>query len=75
MSKSFTITEEMKKYLLDRQWQGNVRELENFIYRTAVLSTDGQLRVPEDEVFYEEKKIIKSWQNKGCRKRSNNRCP
>lgn len=68
MSKSFTITEEMKKYLLDRQWQGNVRELENFIYRTAVLSTDGQLRVPEDEVFYEEKKSLKAGRIKDAEK-------
>ncbi|WP_353683632.1 sigma-54 dependent transcriptional regulator [Thermodesulfovibrio sp. 3907-1M] len=59
MSKKFTITEEMKKYLLSNSWQGNVRELENFIYRCAVLSTDGQLRIPEDEVFFEDKKSVK----------------
>ncbi|MGB9710426.1 MAG: sigma-54-dependent transcriptional regulator [Thermodesulfovibrio sp.] len=59
MSKNFIITEEMKKYLLENSWQGNVRELENFIYRTAVLSPDGQLRVPEDEIFFEGKKSIK----------------
>ncbi len=59
MSKNFTITEEMKKYLLSNSWQGNVRELENFIYRSAVLSTDGQLRIPDDEVFFEEKKSVK----------------
>lgn len=59
MSKKFTITEEMKKYLLTRQWHGNVRELENFIYRSAVLSQDGELRPPDDEIIFEEEKSIK----------------
>jgi len=59
MSKNFTITEEMKKYLLSKTWQGNVRELENFIYRSAVLSQDGELRPPEDEIVFEEKKPVK----------------
>lgn len=48
MSKNFTLTEEMKKHLIERAWDGNVRELENFIYRTAVLSQDGHLRPLEE---------------------------
>lgn len=60
MSKKFTITEDMKKYLLKRPWHGNVRELENFIYRSAVLSQDGILRLQEEELdLFEEEKPIK----------------
>ncbi|MCX7723791.1 MAG: sigma-54 dependent transcriptional regulator [Thermodesulfovibrio sp.] len=60
MSKHFTMTEEMKKYLLERPWHGNVRELENFIYRAAVLSYDGVLRVNENDLnLFEEEKSIK----------------
>lgn len=61
MSKNFTLTEEMKKYLLKRQWPGNVRELENFIYRAAVLSQDGILRLHEEDLdLFEEEKPIKA---------------
>ncbi len=61
MSKNFTITEDMKKYLLKRPWHGNVRELENFIYRSAVLSQDGILRLQEEELdLFEEEKPIKA---------------
>jgi len=57
--KSFTITEEMKKYLINRSWPGNVRELENFIYRTAVLSHDGELRLSEDATVFKKKVLLK----------------
>ncbi|ACI20476.1 transcriptional activator [Thermodesulfovibrio yellowstonii DSM 11347] len=61
MSKNFTITEDMKKFLLKKSWQGNVRELENFIYRSAVLSQDGILRLHEDEInLFEEEKPVKA---------------
>ncbi|MCS7214865.1 MAG: sigma-54 dependent transcriptional regulator [Thermodesulfovibrio sp.] len=61
MSKNFTITEEMKKYLVERPWKGNVRELENFIYRSAVLSQDGILRIKEEEMnLFEEEKTVKA---------------
>ncbi len=51
MSKKFTLSSEMKKYLIQRPWHGNVRELENFIYRLAVLSPDGVLKPLEEPAF------------------------
>ncbi|HOA83048.1 MAG TPA: sigma-54 dependent transcriptional regulator [Thermodesulfovibrio thiophilus] len=66
--KSFTITEEMKKYLINRSWPGNVRELENFIYRTAVLSHDGELRLSEDATVFQEKSFIKTGKLKTAEK-------
>ncbi|WP_028844927.1 sigma-54-dependent transcriptional regulator [Thermodesulfovibrio thiophilus] len=68
MLKSFTITEEMKKYLINRSWLGNVRELENFIYRTAVLSHDGELRLSEDATVFQEKSFIKTGKLKTAEK-------
>ncbi len=68
MLKSFTITEEMKKYLINRSWPGNVRELENFIYRTAVLSHDGELRLSEDATVFQEKSFIKTGKLKTAEK-------
>lgn len=66
--KSFTITEEMKQYLINRSWPGNVRELENFIYRTAVLSHDGELRLSEDATVFQEKSFIKTGKLKTAEK-------
>jgi len=66
MSKNFSLTTELKKYLLEKAWQGNVRELENFIYRTAVLSQDGQLRPPEET--FESEKTIKAGKLKDAEK-------
>jgi two-component system response regulator FlrC len=48
MSKSFQLSDEFKDYLLGREWDGNVRELENFIYRVAVISRSELLMPPTD---------------------------
>jgi len=59
MSKNFTLSEEMRNFLLSKTWHGNVRELENLIYRVAVLSHDGILRPPQEGEVYESKKELK----------------
>ncbi|MGD0282489.1 MAG: sigma-54 dependent transcriptional regulator [Dissulfurispiraceae bacterium] len=49
MGKHFSLSEELKSYLLDNTWEGNARELENFIYRTAVISRSDVLTLQADE--------------------------
>src|SRR5208337_2648097 len=46
MGKHFSLSDELKSYLGDLTWEGNARELENFIYRTAVISPAEVLRPP-----------------------------
>lgn len=61
MSKNFSLSNEMKKALIKRDWQGNVRELENFIYRMAVLSPDGVLKLQEEEmILFEDERTVKA---------------
>ncbi|TAN44334.1 MAG: sigma-54-dependent Fis family transcriptional regulator [Nitrospirae bacterium] len=38
MGRVFELSDELKKHLVSRNWEGNVRELENFAYRLAVVS-------------------------------------
>lgn len=60
MSKNLYLSEEMKKFLLKKPWNGNVRELENYIYRISVLSQEGEINPPqENELPFEEKKPSK----------------
>lgn len=49
MGRAFEVSEELKSYLLQRNWEGNVRELENLMYRTAVISKSEVLIPPVDE--------------------------
>jgi two-component system response regulator FlrC len=49
MGRAFQLSEGLKTYILSRTWEGNVRELENFIYRTAVISMSEVLLPPADE--------------------------
>lgn len=46
MGRAFQLSEGLKTYILSRAWEGNVRELENFIYRTAVISMSEVLLPP-----------------------------
>ena len=48
MGKIFSISGELKSYMLNNEWAGNVRELENFMYRTAVISGTDNLMPPAD---------------------------
>ncbi len=48
MGKHFSLSDELKSYLGDLAWEGNARELENFIYRTAVISPAEVLSPPAD---------------------------
>jgi len=48
MGKHFSLSDELKSYLCDLDWEGNARELENFIYRTAVVSPAEVLRPPAE---------------------------
>jgi len=48
MGKHFSLSDELKSYLCDLAWEGNARELENFVYRTAVISQAELLRPPAD---------------------------
>lgn len=50
LGRSFKMGDEFKEFLLRRTWEGNVRELENFLYRIAVLSRSEELYIPEDEL-------------------------
>lgn len=60
MSKNLFLSEEIKKYLLKKPWNGNVRELENYIYRISVLSQEGKINPPqENEIPFEEEKPSK----------------
>ncbi|MCL0030110.1 sigma-54 dependent transcriptional regulator [Thermodesulfovibrionales bacterium] len=38
MGRALLLSDELKSFLLKEDWKGNIRELENFIYRIAVLS-------------------------------------
>ncbi|HEX8947580.1 MAG TPA: sigma-54 dependent transcriptional regulator [Dissulfurispiraceae bacterium] len=49
MSKLFKLSGELKDYLMKHNWDGNIRELENFIYRIAVISKSEVLLPPDDE--------------------------
>ncbi len=49
MGRAFEVSDELKAYLLQRNWEGNVRELENLMYRTAVISRSEVLLPPADE--------------------------
>jgi two-component system response regulator FlrC len=49
MGRALEVSEELKSYLLQRNWEGNVRELENLMYRTAVISRSEVLLPPADE--------------------------
>ncbi|MCL4457805.1 MAG: sigma-54 dependent transcriptional regulator [Nitrospirae bacterium] len=40
MGKTFKMSGDFESYLLKNAWEGNVRELENLIYRTIVLSAE-----------------------------------
>jgi len=46
MGRHFLLSGELKSYLLGLTWEGNARELENFIYRTAVISRAEVLTPP-----------------------------
>jgi two-component system response regulator FlrC len=48
MGRVFSFSDEFRKYLLHREWAGNVRELENFLYRAAVMTPSDVLMPPED---------------------------
>ncbi|MCX8027933.1 MAG: sigma-54 dependent transcriptional regulator [Thermodesulfovibrionales bacterium] len=50
LGRSFKMGVEFKEFLLRKTWEGNVRELENFLYRIAVLSRSEELYIPEDEL-------------------------
>lgn len=50
MGRAFEVSDELKSYLLLRNWQGNVRELENLMYRTVVISKSEVLLPPADEL-------------------------
>lgn len=58
LSRNLRLSEELKSYLKSRQWKGNVRELENYIYRIAVLSRDEEVKPPkEEETLFEEREV------------------
>lgn len=52
MGRGYSMSPEFSRYLQQRQWNGNVRELENFIYRTVVIAKSETLLPPEDEFEY-----------------------
>lgn len=45
--KAFILSKELEESLKAQRWEGNVRELENFIYRIAVISKSELLSAPE----------------------------
>jgi len=51
MGKVFILSDDFRKYLLGREWAGNVRELENFMYRTAVISPSDTLMRPDESLM------------------------
>jgi transcriptional regulator with PAS, ATPase and Fis domain len=53
-----TISKELMEMLIQREWQGNIRELKNFIYRMMVLSPSDELLFVEDIPESQEAKDI-----------------
>lgn len=53
MGKRVTIPKEVKEYLINYDYPGNVRELENMIEQGVALSIDGKMHL-EDIISYEE---------------------
>ncbi len=49
MGRTFRLSEELKTHLLKRRWEGNVRELENYLYRVAVVSRSEELFILEED--------------------------
>ncbi len=49
MGRAFRISPGLAEYLFIQTWEGNVRELENFIYRTAVVSGSDELQPPSSQ--------------------------
>jgi DNA-binding NtrC family response regulator len=49
LGRTFLLSKELKHYLQGCEWKGNVRELENFVYRTAVVSKSEVLLPPNEE--------------------------
>ncbi|HWR88962.1 MAG TPA: sigma-54 dependent transcriptional regulator, partial [Dissulfurispiraceae bacterium] len=49
MNRLFQISGELESYLIGRAWEGNVRELENALYRMAVLARSDTLLPPAGE--------------------------
>lgn len=50
------ITSQVKEYLLDREYEGNVRELENIIERSVILSSFDFIK--NDNIVQEDKDIL-----------------
>ncbi|MBI5213991.1 MAG: sigma-54-dependent Fis family transcriptional regulator [Nitrospirae bacterium] len=50
MGRAFKISGDLESYMLKSAWEGNVRELENLIYRTAVISKAETLLPPVEGV-------------------------
>lgn len=47
--RALELSEELKDFLQRKTWKGNVRELENYLYRITVLSKSEVLYVPEED--------------------------
>ncbi|MBN2654432.1 MAG: sigma-54-dependent Fis family transcriptional regulator [Nitrospirae bacterium] len=58
MGRGYSISPEFRDYLTQRLWNGNVRELENFIYRTVVIAKTDAL-MPPDDVFEQKSEDAK----------------
>jgi two-component system response regulator FlrC len=50
MGRAFELSEGLQSYLMDNEWKGNVRELENFVYRIAVISRSDLLQPPVEYI-------------------------
>ncbi len=50
MRRTFRISEQLREHLKKRLWNGNVRELENYLYRIAVVSKSEDIYTPEEEM-------------------------
>ena len=48
MGRTFSISDSFRQYMMRKEWAGNVRELENFIYRAAVMTPSDILTPPEE---------------------------
>jgi two-component system response regulator FlrC len=48
MGKVFSFSDSFRHYMMQKEWAGNVRELENFIYRAAVMTPSDILTPPDD---------------------------
>jgi two-component system response regulator FlrC len=64
MGKIFSYSDAFRSYMLHMEWAGNVRELENFIYRAAVMTPSDTLMPPIEMPAHESGAVSPAFASK-----------